>query len=181
MLGLKRTSVLLEDHCTRWSALFNDEKKILTSLLSEYIVSIEPVGSTAVPGLKAKPVIDIAIGLISFETISDVLGVLVSNGYEHRPLNGSAGRYVFVRGPCERRTHHLHVEEYGGEAWNDHIDFRNCLRRYPALCKQYETLKIRLSEAYPDDRDSYTAQKADFIQQVLKNYRLTLKEPGEGE
>lgn len=172
MIGLKRTNVTIENYSLHWPEIYKVEEKLLLTFLKDYIICIEPVGSTSVPGLKSKPIIDIAIGVRDFVNIKKVKDLLISKGYEFRPFNGSEERYFFVKGPWIRRTHHLHIEIYGGPAWNDHIDFRNCLIESPSLCRGYEELKVRLARCYPDDRDAYTGEKADFIQLTLKEFRM---------
>jgi GrpB-like predicted nucleotidyltransferase (UPF0157 family) len=172
MLGLNRKVVIIEGYNDKWPDIYKNEEKKLFSILKDMVASIEHVGSTSIPGLKSKPIIDIAIGLCNFDNISVVKRLLISNGYEYRANNGSSERYLFVKGLWVKRTHHLHVEKYGESAWNDHIDFRDCLRNDSTIFKEYEALKVKLAEMYSKDRESYTAQKADYIQMTLKVYRL---------
>lgn len=172
MLGLKKDTVslcLIEEGY--WKAVFEEEKAKLAILLHGISLDIEHVGSTAIPGIIAKPIVDIAIGVRDIKDIASISSLLKKGGYEYRPDNGNDGRLLFIKGEQDIRTHHLHVEEYGLECWNNHIYFRDCLLSSPDLRSEYMKLKILLAEKYPSDRKQYTDQKAEFIRKVLSLYR----------
>lgn len=95
--------------------------------------------------------------------------MMEENGYYYYP--GGQDRLLFLKENQRVRTHHIHVEEYGKQSWNNHIFFRNSLRENPNLQKEYMELKKSLAAKYQNDREQYTAQKAEFIQRVISQYR----------
>lgn len=169
MIGLQKEHVNLcllnENECKKSYKVEHDK---IESLLSSFnVVAIEHVGSTAIPGLPAKPIIDIAVGLNNFNYIEDITLVLVNSGYIFLSKRGESTRRIFVKTNGDIRTHHIHVEEYRKNNWINHILFRNKLLESPKLRDEYAALKIDLAEKYPNDRDRYTLEKADFIQKIL--------------
>lgn len=174
MLGLNRNHVSLNMQSDDWAKAFEEEKQELLRILKGEVVCIEHIGSTAIPGLKAKPILDIAIGVHDVHSISTLMALLTENGYEYRQDHGSVDRILFVKGPLKNRTHHLHIEDYGKKSWNDHLHFRDYLLKNPCKRHEYEVLKVNLARRYPFDRDKYTSEKAAFIQSALKEYRRFL-------
>lgn len=169
MIGLQKEHVnlcLLNENESKKSYEIEHDK--IKNLLSPFnVVAIEHVGSTAIPGLPAKPIIDIAVGLNNFDYIEDITLALVNGGYIYLSKRGESTRRIFVKTNGDIRTHHIHVEEYGKSNWINHIFFRNKLLESSKLRDEYAALKIDLAEKYPNDRDRYTLEKADFIQKVL--------------
>ncbi len=170
MLGLEKGTVKLEPHAEAWHRLFAEEEARLREAVGEYVVAFEHVGSTAVCGLSAKPIIDIAAAVRGAADAGRCVGPLEGIGYEYRGENGIAGRFYFVRG--EPRTHHLHVVELGGEFWESHLAFRDYLRTHREAADEYDRLKRGLASKYPGDRGAYTEGKAAFIEGVLKKAGL---------
>lgn len=99
--------------------------------------------------------------------------MMEENGYYYYP--GSEERLLFIKEKQMVRTHHIHIEEYGKQSWNNHIFFRNSLLENPNLQTEYIELKKSLAAKYQNDREQYTAQKAEFIQRVISLYRPTDK------
>ncbi len=127
------------------------------------------MGSTAVPGLPAKPILDIAVAVQSRDTIPIVAIRLAEAGYVDRGDLGSDGGHLLVKeSEAEVRIVHLHIVEQADSQWRDYIAFRDALRRDSKLRQWYSSLKRRLAERFPDDRKSYTDAKNRFIQEVLK-------------
>jgi GrpB-like predicted nucleotidyltransferase (UPF0157 family) len=151
-----------------WAELFERERGRLREALGPAAAAIEHVGSTAVPGLAAKPVLDILVGAAPFPLPDDRLVALAGLGYEYRGDNGVPGRQFFRTNP---RTRHLHVVEFGGEEWERLILFRDYCRVHPEVATEYEALKRTLATDYPRERERYTAGKAAFIQAVLRRAR----------
>jgi GrpB-like predicted nucleotidyltransferase (UPF0157 family) len=129
-------------------------------------LTLEHVGSTAVPGLAAKPILDIAAGYTGDIAYSTYIAVLASLGYLYRGDGGVPGREFFRRG--ELRSHHLHLVERHGTHWVHYLRFRNALRADPVVRDAYATLKHDLAVRYPRDREAYTVGKADFVERVLQ-------------
>lgn len=170
--GLERDAVAVGDiDPLVCRSSFIKEKQRLTQLLSSQDVKIEHVGSTSVPGIAAKPIIDIAIGVSDLTHGMRIIDILVHAGYIHRSGHGDMDRLLCIKVEKGRRTHHLHVEVYRGQSWFNHICFRNCLLGSPKLCLEYSVLKQKLAKEYPDDRRKYTEGKAVFIQKTIARYQ----------
>jgi GrpB-like predicted nucleotidyltransferase (UPF0157 family) len=127
----------------------------------------EHIGSTSVPGLPAKPIIDLMAGHDAGTDPSQFFDVLIGAGYEHRGPQGVPNRELFVLGPESLRTHHLNLVAVGGVFWREHLLFRDRLRREPQIATAYSALKQALALRHPTDRVAYTDGKAAFIRQVL--------------
>jgi GrpB-like predicted nucleotidyltransferase (UPF0157 family) len=152
------------DHDRSWGELFQRERERLREALGPLAAAVEHVGSTAVPGLAAKPVLDILVGAAPFPLPDEGLAALAALGYEYRGDNGVPGRQFFRTNP---RTRHLHVVELGGEEWQRLILFRDYCRAHPSVAREYEALKRRLAIDHPHERGRYTEGKAAFIEAVL--------------
>src|SRR5918997_6226716 len=139
MLGLQKGTVRLVPHAEVWHQLFAQEEARLRAALGGLVAAVEHVGSTAICGISAKPVIDIAAAVREIADAARCVAPLEGLGYEYRGEHGIPGRHYFTKG--EPRTHHLHVVELGGELWRGHLLFRDQLRRHPHLAKEYEDLK----------------------------------------
>lgn len=159
---------------SKWSDLFKEEAAFLRRKLPKKLVKrIEHFGSTAVPGLSAKPIIDILVEVTSLdETKNQIVSILEIERYEYfwRPTIGDQPPYYawFIKRDANgKRTHHIHMVEADSELW-DRLYFRDYLRQFPAEAKRYDELKKTLSEKYPNDRVKYTQEKSDFILSVTK-------------
>jgi GrpB-like predicted nucleotidyltransferase (UPF0157 family) len=145
-----------------WAQRFSAERDRLSAALGVAALDIQHVGSTSVPGILAKPILDIAVAIRSFEEGDALVPKLVALGYAYRGEYGIPRRHYFVQG-SPRRTHHLHVLEQHGADWQRHIAFRDRLLASPATAARYSELKrANLSES-AGDRDRYQALKASFI------------------
>ncbi len=166
-LGLERGVVRVVDYDPAWPALFAAEAARLTRLLADAGLSIalEHMGSTAVPGLPAKPVLDILGGYSAGADVAAYVRALGAAGYVHRGEQGIPGREFFRRG--DPRAYHLHLAALGGSFWSDHLAFRDRLRASDALRDAYAALKRELAARYPRDREAYTEGKGTFVKSVL--------------
>jgi GrpB-like predicted nucleotidyltransferase (UPF0157 family) len=167
MIGLEKGKVMLAEYDPRWPAYFEDEKLKLYSAISDTDIWIEHVGSTAVSGLCAKPIIDILVGINTFEEGFLHVPVLEKIGYEFKGENGIKGRHFFAKGD-PRTTHHVHMVEKTSDFWKEHIGFRDFLNENNDEKKRYAELKNELADLYPADRDKYTDGKADFIRSTIE-------------
>src|SRR5262245_20286880 len=140
MIGLEPGIVRVVRYERDWKALFEQEKQLLDLAIGGYAEFIEHVGSTAVTGLDAKPIIDIAVALSSLDLADRCVESLRRLGYRYKGEYGIAGRHYFVKG--NPRTHHLHVVESGSEFWQNHLLFRNHLRDNPDAANEYRELKL---------------------------------------
>ena len=165
VLGLEHQAVRFHDPTPLWAQLYQQEERRILAALGLLVIDIQHYGSTAIPGIKAKPILDIMVGLKRFEDGPQCIALLESLGYDYAPQAGIPGDYTFGKG--ERRTHLVHVVEYGGENWAQSLRFRDVLKSDPALAREYEELKIRLGQQYGHSRAEYTDGKTAFIQKVL--------------
>ncbi len=152
-----------------WPALFKLEHDRLRSIFPEAFLGVEHYGSTAVPGLSAKPIIDILAGVDSMKTAKTLVPLLCESGYT-APLEyntGLADRQWLMRSANGHRTHHLMVVVHGDEQWYRRLAFRDKLRTDPDLASSYESLKASLASQHPRDREAYTAGKKAFINDAL--------------
>jgi GrpB-like predicted nucleotidyltransferase (UPF0157 family) len=160
---------------TSWPAGFEVERTALAEILGPWLTGpIEHVGSTAVPGLPAKPVIDIMAAVESLGASRDALPPLQEFGYRYAPYRPDVMHWL-CKPDFGRRTHHLHLVPFRSAMWEDRLRFRDCLRSTPAIAAEYAALKYRLAKIHPFDREAYTEAKGPFIARVL--HRLAEQEP----
>lgn len=167
MLGLSSNRVILQPHASEWAQRFEQEAELLRATIGNFVLDIQHVGSTAIPGIPAKPVLDIGVAVDNFEEASRCIQPLESIGYIYRGENGIPRRHYFVKGSADARTHQLHMNEISGSDWQQQIVFRDHLRQHPALAQEYAALKLRLAAQFPTDRIAYTEGKSGFISRVL--------------
>jgi GrpB-like predicted nucleotidyltransferase (UPF0157 family) len=166
MIGLEKGVVKLVAHTTDWDRLFQEERARLQAAVGDRILDIQHVGSTSIPGIVAKPILDIAIAIERFEEAFACVDPIQRIGYEYAGENGIPRRRYFVkRNPAT--THHVHMLEIASPEWANHLLFRDYLIGHPKAATEYAALKLKLAEAFPRDRDAYTDGKAAFIQHVL--------------
>ena len=154
-----------------WSRLASDEITAIASTLNIDPKHVEHIGSTAVPGLGAKPIIDLMMGIPDFDSSQDsqqYLAPLKRIGYEFDGTETTPGTY-YIRKALPQRFN-LHMTKYGGSFWIDHLLFRDYLRSHPAAVQQYEDLKRSLLEKLgPDpDKQAYNDGKGEFISVILE-------------
>jgi len=171
MLGLNKDVVKLVGHANNWKELFRVEKAILNSLVGEHVVDIQHIGSTAIDGIAAKPLLDILVGVKSMGDAQkfDKHKLKKADIY-HLGRVQIEGKEVFAKfSNLENltKTHVLHVVEYDGDWWQKHIFFRDYLNEHPEVAKQYEVLKKELAEAFPTNERSYTDGKKIFVDNIL--------------
>ena len=165
-LGLKRGTVALAEYTHRWHEAFCEERAILADALMSVPCQIEHIGSTSVPGLKAKPILDIAIGIEGCYPLENCIPILEVVGYTYRGRDAEIG-YLFVRGPEDRRTHYLHLVRMGSTNWERWSTFRDYLRANADARRTYAAEKTRLAASFGEDRDSYTSGKSRVIGDIL--------------
>jgi len=162
--------VIVVDYDPLWPQAFELLRARLAGALGDLAVAIEHVGSTAVPGLAAKPVIDIDVVLRSETDLPAAGSALATLGYDFIGDLGIAGREAF-RAPAGEPEHNLYVCAAGATELQRHLTFRDVLRAEPELAREYAELKRALAERYRDDRDTYTEGKTPFVTRVLMNAR----------
>lgn len=168
------TSVEVVPYSTVWPILFERERAALQAAVGDVARSIEHIGSTAVPGLSAKPTIDILVVVESTEEFLKRLPQVEALGYDYRAHNvfvGSDTHLFFRKVSNGKRTHHLHVLRSDSPEIDDHRLFRNALLDSPALVQEYERLKLTLAAQYAADRNRYVLEKANWVSGVLASLR----------
>lgn len=167
-IGLKRGTVKVVDYDPNWQKEFEAEKQRLIETFGDRILAIEHIGSTSIPGLVAKPIIDIVIAVKSFDDLPYFINGLQKLDYEYMPERMFNDRKFFPKGSQENRTHHLNlVLQDDPEQWTKPIAFRDYLRTHEAERELYAKLKTKLAEQYANDRTTYTKLKDDFFQSIF--------------
>jgi len=165
VLGLENNVVRLSDHSSLWAELYREEEKRITAAAGHLLIEIQHIGSTAIPGIKAKPILDMLAGVAQLENALLCKAPLESIGYDYIARAGIANDYVFGKGVP--RTHYLHVVKYRGAKWTNHLCFRDRLRSDPELAQAYERLKEELSRKFSDSWGKYHDAKSKFISEVV--------------
>jgi GrpB-like predicted nucleotidyltransferase (UPF0157 family) len=168
MIGLKRHTVELVDHNAAWPTLAAEICQAVFTACGDLVIDVQHVGSTAVPGLPAKPILDIAAGVGGLGVIPELVEKLARIGYIYRGDGGENAGHLFVKESApDVRTVHLHVVVYGDLPWQDYLRFRELLRHDGQVRRQYTELKKQLGARFAGDRKAYTAGKEDFIRALL--------------
>ena len=154
------------DYDPTWPETFEDLKASVAAALGDAVVAIEHVGSTSVPGLAAKPIIDMSIVVDSADNVPGAIEMLATLGYRHLGDLGIGGREAFEN-PAGLADHNLYVCPQGGEGLRNHLAMRDHLREHPEVAAEYGRLKERLAAEAPNDIDAYVDGKTEFILSVL--------------
>jgi GrpB-like predicted nucleotidyltransferase (UPF0157 family) len=169
VLGLTYGRVLLVESNPRWADEFVRLAIPVSKSLGELAVALEHVGSTAVPGLVAKPILDLAIGLASDADAGDVTAKLEALGYQFRGDKGELGGLLFVlEDRPAHRIAHVHVVRFGDRQWRGYLRFRDLLRLDAEAADAYAAFKRQIAAQFPEQRAAYTAAKASFIARLLE-------------
>lgn len=162
------------DYNPNWVNMFEREAESIYKVVEkDLIAEIQHIGSTAVPGLAAKPVIDIMIGLRDLSDGKNIIQPLQNLGYVFWADNPNPEKMFFVKGMPpygKQRTHHAHVVEIDGEFWQRRL-FRDYLRIHPQEASRYEKLKRELAVKFRDDREAYTKGKSDYVAEIMEKAR----------
>lgn len=166
--------ITLVPYNANWPLLFEQEKILLVNAMKEWKITVEHIGSTAIPKIRAKPVIDIMIGVQDLN-IADIylVKIIQSLGYDYIKDYETAmpERRYFQKNAGNLRTHQIHLVELNSNFWNRHLLFRDYLRINPNIAKQYESLKLDLASNFTDT-NQYALAKTEFIREVEKLAQL---------
>ena len=173
-IGLKRGTVALFPHETEWEREAARTMEALRGILGDAAAELQHVGSTAIPAIRAKPIIDIAVAA-EFSAVLAKKDALEAAGFYYRPDAFDASQLLFAcgsfyTGAGETQTHFIHVVRPGGNEWRNYLNFRDYLNTYPAAAREYEAVKERLAAECPTDagRQHYLAGKQPFITRTLR-------------
>jgi GrpB-like predicted nucleotidyltransferase (UPF0157 family) len=160
--------VSLRAYDPAWPALFDAERLRLLALFPGWLLDVRHIGSTAVPGMDAKPIIDILAGVASMAVADSLIDPLTREGYStSAEFNATLpDRRWLMRHAQGRRTHHLHLVVLGEAAWRQRLHFRDMLRANRELAHRYLRLKQELALQHAADRELYTREKAEFVSSV---------------
>ena len=170
MIGLKQHTIKLVSHNKNWAREFQMEKKRLEKILGGKAIEIEHIGSTAIPNISAKPVIDIMVGVETLKR-EGIRCVKLLEEYSLRYKKRTKIRYLVVKGDDSKRTHNIHIVRLTGRRWYKLLVFRNYLRSHPRVAIDYDTLKKKLEKSYRRKTKLYTEKKLDFVKNTLKKVR----------
>ncbi|MBK7792971.1 MAG: GrpB family protein [Betaproteobacteria bacterium] len=175
--GSDEAPVVVVAYDPAWPARFLRERALLEDLLAPWLAGpIEHIGSTAVPGMLAKPVIDIMAPVGDLEASRPAIAAAEAAGYAYFPYRAESMHW-FCKPSAAFRTHHLHLVPRDSRLWRERLAFRDRLRADPLLAAEYAALKVRLARQHPRDREAYTDGKAPFVRRVVAETLL----PGAGD
>jgi len=153
-------------HDPQWPELLEREVEELSAVFGREIVAAHHIGSTAIPGILAKPIIDVMLEVRDIDRIDSFNREMRARGYVPKGTFGIAGRRFFIKGSEIHRSHHIHVFEEGHPEVARHLAFRDYLRTHPGEAQTYSRLKDDLARRFPHDIDGYTSGKDRFIKEI---------------
>lgn len=166
--------IVIREYDSEWPSLFEHERSALQASLGEQVIVIEHVGSTAVPGLASKPIIDLLVGVHDLAAArSDFRRQLETHGYTYMAEYETwlPDEMLFRKGARGPWTHHAHVMEAFGETWCDYIRLRDYLRRHSEIARAYGNVKSALALVFEDDIAGYRNAKRPFVERMKTNAR----------
>ena len=170
------------DHKSEWHALFDKESGLLASIFGTQLVEIQHIGSTAIPGIKAKPVIDILVVINNIKTIETFNGPMTQLGYRPRgeclnsPVPGTPGRFYFSKDTDGVRTHQVHVCQDGHDDIEDKLAFRDYMRTHSDEAQEYSRLKQSLAMEHRHDSVGYIRGKEGFVKGIISKANVWRQE-----
>jgi GrpB-like predicted nucleotidyltransferase (UPF0157 family) len=167
--GAIREPIRLVPYQAEWPIAFAAAQRRLLALFPQDLRALEHIGSTAIPGMPAKPIVDLLAGVDSMAVADELFEQVLAHGYTtSRAFNEMLpDRRWFMRSVNGHRTHHLHIVVLGGPTWYKHLLFRDRLRSNAALAQSYARLKSELAARFEHDREAYTDAKSEFVASVL--------------
>jgi len=171
---MKKYKLDIFDYDNKWPNLYKIEKELLTKVIVENGVHFEHIGGTSIPGLAAKPIIDIALGVEDFGIAGQLVEKITALGYNYEPdMEEIYPEFKFLwkgdrlNGSFDLHKFHVSIQSVESDSWNNPILFRNYLRKHPEAAEGYATLKKKLSGKYVTDNTAYTKDKGLFIQSII--------------
>ena len=168
-VGLKRGMVAIEPHKVEWEISAQKIINILNEVLKEDVIDVQHNGSTSVKSICAKPIVDIVVGVSSFDKIMKHNDALKEKGIIYR-REDHPNQHLYICGDLENdiHTHYIHVVIWGEKYWNNYLNMRDYLNAHEDRAKEYSELKERLAKEYSEDRAAYTNGKAALIEDILR-------------
>lgn len=171
---MRKDDIVIQPYDTLWADAFQAQAAVLTPVLADSLVApIAHIGSTSIPGMPAKPIIDMLAVIDDYDAFRPVMPQLPSLGWTHAPEPGDEDRrrWSLCFPTVEHRSHHLHVVERTSTGWRDWLLFRDYLRDHPADAERYAALKQALARGDATDRDRYRSGKAPLIGELMERAR----------
>ena len=168
MIGLKRGTVDVVPYASDWVVEFQNEAVLLRKTLGPDALAIEHIGSTAISGMPAKPIIDLMVAVADLSQSRQLIPLLEDVGYDYRPHDCVPDRHFFAKGEHGERTHHLSLAEMASTFWQRQMAFRGYMRSNQQAAAQYADLKTELAAKYPNDRNAYIDAKEPFVVTILR-------------
>ena len=159
-------NVIVVPYNPEWPRMYRDEATRLEALLGDEIIAIHHIGSTSIPGMSAKPIIDILVEVHQIDRIDECIEILIQKGYLPKGEAGITGRRFVIRGDEENRLCHVHIFPRGHPDIARHIYFRDYLIAHPQEANHYSSLKVILAAQYPTDFESYMDGKDGLIKEL---------------
>ncbi len=169
MTGLKRGTVALSTHDPEWARQAQETIRVLWEVFGDSAEDIQHIGSTAINGIKAKPIIDIAVGVESMEGLP--LGRLTERSFQERHNRFSSNLLYVLETEELVRTHQVHILEYDSLQWHNYVDLRDYMNAFPEKAREYEALKIRLQKECNNVQTAYTDGKQGYMEHTLAEAR----------
>ena len=168
-VGLKRGTVAIEPHKVEWEIAAQKTINTLKEVLKEDIIDAQHIGSTSIKSICAKPIVDIVVGVSSFDKIMKHNDALNAKGIIYR-MEDHPNQHLYICGDLENdiHTHYIHVVIWEEKNWNNYLNMRDYLNAHEDRAKEYSELKERLVKEYPEDRAAYTNGKAALIEDILR-------------
>ncbi len=166
-MGQMRNIVIVA-YDLRWPDMFRQAAEELRAVFGDECLAIHHIGSTAIPGMRAKPIIDLMPVVRTLKAVEAHHPALIRRGYESKGENGIPGRRYFVKGSDDRRTHQVHTYEPEHPEVARHLGFRDYLIAHPEAARQYAELKTGLARQFPHDIDGYIGGKNGFIRATIQ-------------
>jgi GrpB-like predicted nucleotidyltransferase (UPF0157 family) len=158
-------------HDPNWSKLFQAEADTIAAVLGREVMAVHHIGSTAIPNISAKPIIDILVEVPDIEKMDEFNEEMIRLGYWPQGEFGIPGRRFFVRGDDSARTHHVHIFQTGDPKVESHLNFRDYMIAHPQVAQAYGRLKEELAQEFPEDIEGYMEGKDGFIKKIDKKAR----------
>ena len=159
-----------------WAELYEQEKEALCAVFGEELLEIHHIGSTSIPGIKAKPVIDILPVVRDIQRVDDLNDEMAELGYEAKGEYGILGRRYFRKGTEEKHTHHVHAFQFGNPEIARHVNFCAYLRAHPGDARRYSELKEALTKRHSHDIGAYTVGKDALIAELDQKAKRWMEE-----
>lgn len=170
---MSQEPITVVDYDPAWVDAYEEEERQIRNAIGDHLEAIEHIGSTAIPELAAKPIIDIMVGVETLDDADRCIEPLQILGWSYAPEfeESTPHRRYFRKMDSENHTHHLHMVEITSDWWERHVLFRDYLREHPEVAREYEALKRELAEQHRWDVNEYAGAKTDFIRNVEERAR----------